>query len=538
MKIRTPRWFRWTAGYVGLLSPFFSHYLWAWGWGVPYRNFNEEIYAGIWYGALILAGMMVIPVRLRRITARVVLALFAAVHTAELAYLLAVGAVPSAATFHLIFDTNSQEISEFLRQFGPQILKALPWFFLQLGIVYVLPLGDIPRLRGALAAGTAFILATLPLGSSRIKEGALRRWLPIRLFDSYRSYRIAKEEIRRYTQHPRLLACQRLPASDSETYVIIIGESLSRYHMGLYGYERPTTPRLSARSDLIVFDSAQAAHMHTTMALRCMLLFHHDERIPPPYRAASVADYAKQAGFTTYWISNQPPLGAWENMTTLIAERTDIQHFVNRLDDPAYASVSYDEKIFPVLQRVLTDTPRRKLVFIHLLGSHILYKSRYPAPFERFTDTPRPNLSAPQIEIFNAYDNSILYNDFVVDSILRMVAQFSPFSAAIYVADHGDDVFTTKDIPYHSEDHPTPPMAAVPLIVWVSKRFHREQACRVRYLRRIRSRPFDLHGFQRLVLQLMGFEGEWLAPIPMCRPMADSASASDGTTGRVRSPSK
>ena len=40
-----------------------------------------------------------------------------------------------------------------------------------------------------------------------------------------------------------------------QTYIFIIGESVSRKHMSLYGYQRDTNPHLKKRQDLIVLDN-------------------------------------------------------------------------------------------------------------------------------------------------------------------------------------------------------------------------------------------------------------------------------------------
>ena len=57
-------------------------------------------------------------------------------------------------------------------------------------------------------------------------------------------------------------------SNEKETYVIIIGESTTRTHLGLYGYYRNTTPLLKEKSDeLLIYDNVQAPHTLTISSL-------------------------------------------------------------------------------------------------------------------------------------------------------------------------------------------------------------------------------------------------------------------------------
>jgi heptose-I-phosphate ethanolaminephosphotransferase len=85
-------------------------------------------------------------------------------------------------------------------------------------------------------------------------------------------------------------------------YVIVIGESLARHHMHLYGYPRDTTPeldKLAAAGELLVFRHAVTSHALTVPAMLAALRFPdgrgHDQQ--------TVFDVFNGAGFRTYWIS-------------------------------------------------------------------------------------------------------------------------------------------------------------------------------------------------------------------------------------------
>lgn len=63
-----------------------------------------------------------------------------------------------------------------------------------------------------------------------------------------------------------------------KTLVLVIGESTTRQHMSLYGYTRPTTPKLEAlRGQLTVFNEVFASRPYTIEALQQILTFADQE---------------------------------------------------------------------------------------------------------------------------------------------------------------------------------------------------------------------------------------------------------------------
>ena len=46
-----------------------------------------------------------------------------------------------------------------------------------------------------------------------------------------------------------------------------------------------------------------------------------------------------------------------------------------------------------------------------------------------------------QVPTYNSYDNAVLYNDFVVSSLIKDYAKSDPNGFLLYLSDHGEDVF-------------------------------------------------------------------------------------------------
>src|SRR5699024_4361655 len=105
-----------------------------------------------------------------------------------------------------------------------------------------------------------------------------------------------------------------------EIHIVVIGESTTTWHMQLYGYHKETNPLLTEiRDELFIFDSVISPHTHTILSLEKMLSYSNYEN-QKPERNASIVQLANQAGFTSYWISNQRPIGFHESVATNIAK--------------------------------------------------------------------------------------------------------------------------------------------------------------------------------------------------------------------------
>lgn len=291
-------------------------------------------------------------------------------------------------------------------------------------------------------------------------------------YDSYLKY---KEEQKKYHEflfgdqknHGYLQAKSNNPTPEKETYVLVIGESTTRTHLQLYNYNRLTNPELTKiKNELVVFEDVISPHTHTIPCLEKMLTLGNYEQPHKKYEG-TIIEIMKQAGFKTYWISNQIPVGIYETITTSIAKLSDKIYFTNSGGEREQQSL--DEKIFPYLDKILKEDVTKKFIVVHLLGTHVQYQNRYPKKFDVFKDTPQTNFPSDNaFEIINYYDNSVLYNDFVVSSIINKIklATTNQTSALIYLSDHGEDVFETVDLSGHSEAISSKPMYLIPFFYW------------------------------------------------------------------------
>jgi len=91
--------------------------------------------------------------------------------------------------------------------------------------------------------------------------------LPYLSIKSFIEYSRVSKQLDVYTLDEHGLfedASSSLGQQNEGVYVLILGESTARSHMGLYGYERQTTPRLNSISNsLWTFNDVISPNTHT-----------------------------------------------------------------------------------------------------------------------------------------------------------------------------------------------------------------------------------------------------------------------------------
>lgn len=248
-----------------------------------------------------------------------------------------------------------------------------------------------------------------------------------------------------------------------KTIVIVIGESISKNHFNLYGYERNTTPLLNAiKGDILSYNNVITPNAFTADALKKALTINIENT------KGSIIQLLNSIGYKTYWLSNQNPIGLHESLVSKIASASGKKTFLTtaRFID----NTIYDEALIPELENILKNKQKGKVIFIHLQGAHFKYHNRYPERFNIFKGEPPSKFkSKNSISIINSYDNAILYNDFVVSSIINKVKEQNIESSVLYFSDHGEEVYDTIDFSGHTDDVGSLPMFQIPFILWQSQ---------------------------------------------------------------------
>lgn len=254
-----------------------------------------------------------------------------------------------------------------------------------------------------------------------------------------------------------------------QTHLLVISESLTSKNLNVCGYPRNTTPILRQyQQTLSIYCQAYSRYPTTINAIKSMLtdISHNPDMIP----TQSLLAYAKVAGFKTFWISNQDDA----YLSSLFGSLADSTIYHNKLG--GRSSFSIDEEIFPYLTQALQDNHDKKLIILHLIGSHPNYSARYPEKFNIFpNDTQgfdKINQQFNQYHIGSitkqyrdTYDNSVVYQDWVFGEIFQKIQQDnSDVRSFTFVSDHGNEVGHEKDYAGHSNT--TEAGFQIPLIIW------------------------------------------------------------------------
>lgn len=250
---------------------------------------------------------------------------------------------------------------------------------------------------------------------------------------------------------------------EREIYVLVIGEASRASNWQLYGYDRPTNPHLSTRNDLVLFRGVTTQSNTTHKSVPLMLSSVHTSEHDELFRRTGLPALFNEAGFTTYFISNQAPQGA---MIDFLADDADRLIY---LDAP-----NYDGQLVDVMLKALDNDSSDKLLFIlHTYGSHFSYHQRYPREVATFLPDDDVAISPRNAEfIRNAYDNSILYTDQVLNDLIALLEREDACSAMFYCADHGEDLFDTAEGRFlHSSPTTTYHQLHVASLAWFSPKY-------------------------------------------------------------------
>jgi lipid A ethanolaminephosphotransferase len=256
-------------------------------------------------------------------------------------------------------------------------------------------------------------------------------------------------------------------------FVMVVGEAARAGEFALNGYRRDTTPYLS-HSGVFSFTDVSSCGTSTAESLPCMFSpfgrSGGDADTAREYE--SLLDVAQRAGFAVLWLDNNSGCkGVCAGVETVKVNQ-------DAAGDLCPDGECYDEILLQKLDEALARHDQGSLfVVLHQHGSHgPSYSSRYPARFEQFVPVCRATelRDCRAAEVRNAYDNTILYTDYVLYRLVQQLrARTDQYDTAmVYVSDHGESLgeggLYLHGLPYamapRTQTH-------VPLIFWMSPGF-------------------------------------------------------------------
>jgi heptose-I-phosphate ethanolaminephosphotransferase len=215
--------------------------------------------------------------------------------------------------------------------------------------------------------------------------------------------------------------------SNIETIVFVIGESSRPQNWSLYGYNKETTPNLGKQAGLFKFNQICTTAPYTSFAVPSMLSLEPISDWDAIASTKSLVSIYRAAGYMTYWLSVQE-VDSFGGIIPQIAAEAQYRQYFERSYDGALIS-EYEE----ILNK--SDT-QKKAIFIHVKGSHFEYSRRYPENFDKF----KPSTDNFKDKITAEYDNSILYTDWLLSTIIDRLKSSKKPSVLFYSSDHGENM--------------------------------------------------------------------------------------------------
>lgn len=302
--------------------------------------------------------------------------------------------------------------------------------------------------------------------------------------------RVYLADLNRSSARFRFHATSALGADEAQVVVMVIGES-SRYdRWSLNGYERETNPLLSKQANLVPLQDLITSVSATRLSVPVIISRKPaTESLKDGFSEKSFISAFKEAGYKTFWLSNQISFGKFDTPVSVFAKEADVVDFLNL--GGFTDNSNYDEVLFGPLKHAVADPASKKLIVLHTLGSHWNYSHRYPKQFDKWLpslygiDKPVYTDIGIKAQLNNSYDSSILYTDWFLDGVVETLKASAQPAAMLYVADHGQTLYDNScRLAFHG--HNTQYEFHVPAFAWYSDAYAERHPGKVEQLRRHR----------------------------------------------------
>ena|GEM_PF-37926 len=334
----------------------------------------------------------------------------------------------------LIYQTNPAETMEYFHSLGMTNVFAVAVLILIVAAIFYQSNKaaiTLPHTRFRKAASLIVPLLIICPALYAMGNDLVPECFPIRLFLDTHDYmkRSALYETNHSDKFAALEAEQLNPAEYPHTVIVVIGESETRTLMNAYNPEHvENTPWLTAERsnpNFTLFNNAYSCVWYTVPVLEHALTesnFYNDKEFN---KSISIVDMAKKAGYKTYWFSNQGSIGVADTPITLVANTCDVAQWTDRdLKESCHDGVLLD-----FLKQV--NPEENNFIVLHLMGSHIEYRNRFPEEFHRFDD----GIVNEEAD----FDNTVLYTDWILSQIYDYGRGHLNLDAMVYFSDHGSD---------------------------------------------------------------------------------------------------
>lgn len=303
----------------------------------------------------------------------------------------------------------------------------------------------------------------------------------------------------------------------SRNIVLIIGESYNRHHAGLYGYDKKTTPRQARRAqkgELIPFSDVVAPWNLTSFVFKYLFSLYTVGDKGEWCDYPLFPELFRKAGYHVTFLTNQ----------FLPQAKEAVYDFSGGffLNNPLLSSAMFDTRntrlyrydagLLADYDRLRNENRDNNLIIFHLKGQHVDYRTRFPLDRRHFNpeDYDRPDLKEKELRVLADYDNAILYNDSIVDQIIK---RFEDEDAiVVYVPDHGEECYE-GDVHFYGRMHSTEITARlareefdIPFWIWCSHKYMVGHPSLFNDIVKSKNRRYMTDALPHLLLYLAGIQ--------------------------------
>jgi heptose-I-phosphate ethanolaminephosphotransferase len=424
--------------------------------------------------------------------------------------------LPGVSVVYAITDTHPSEVAQFVG------LISKPWAWVagigNAALVAVLGwrcrkalfAADVPRPRPAMALGALGLLVGLPWALWGHPKFVLNNPITFVIATGKDVLSYRADLMSATPDSPAWLRATVRSAHRPSRHLLILGESLTSTHLATCGYTRDTTPEIDRRRsfDRFVLCDACSSQNNTALSLRDVMTPGGRYAEAPFLERPNLISTLQRSSYRVYWISNQTlrydPL---ESMASIWSSFASTRWFTN------LEGYQYDGVMLPRVEKALIARGDRKVVVVHMAGSHPAYAMRYPPAFARWSSNAEvpasvPRRNAPEFlrAPLNEYDNSVLYTDHVVGRLLELAERYHVDSVTFF-SDHGQNLGETSPHLGHSGENGPRQGYMVPVFFWLSRTADVSPAQREE-LARHAALPFQTDQLLPTLLELYGISTE------------------------------
>lgn len=449
------------------------------------------VHAGAFLLLVLLFNSILTLFNFRFVIKPVLIALFLGASAASY-FMNEYGVVIDASMVQNVFETDPREAHELL---GWRMVRTVTVLgILPSLLVWRLPLAFRPARRdlllktgtvaASLLAAAGLLLLLFKVLAPAVREHRELRFLltPTNMFQATHSY------LKRRWAVPVVIAPLGTDAAPGPKWaaaagphkrtvtVIVVGETARAMNFSLNGYARQTNPELARQAGLINFRNVSSCGTATAISVPCVFsgLTRDDYSADRAGRQEGLLDVLKHAGFDVLWRDNNSGCKG-------VCDRVRFEDVSQPVpDDPlCNGEECFDERLLRGLPELIRTAQKDLVVVLHQKGSHgPAYWKRYPPGFNRFGPVCRTNEleRCSRESIVNAYDNSILYTDYLLARTLDMLrasaVRDGVDTAMLYFSDHGESL-GENNLYLHGAPYIISPaeQRTVPMMLWLSDGF-------------------------------------------------------------------